>query len=249
MTENSFTKEEETYWCRFDKVNTLKPIPGIYILYCVTSGKYYVGESLNIRKRFYQHINSKKQLIHKVIKRRGIDNFLYYIEYFPDFKKSDLLLIEEFLIVKYNSLVPNGYNICERGSDQSDRICSDKTREKMSNARLGMKLSESIKGKISKAHTGRKLSSDHKSKISNSRIGAKLSDITKGKISKARKGVRGKPLTDEHKEKLRQSKLGKKHSEEHIRKCAESRIGRKYSDETKKKMSESRKRYLESNTK
>lgn len=232
MIENSYS-DENTYWCKFDNIYNLKPIPGIYILYCITSGKYYIGETINIKKRMGEHMRSKNQLIHKVIKRRGLENFLYYIEYFPNFKKEDLLPIEESLIIKYNSLVPNGYNICEKGSDQTNRVFSEEHKRKMSEAKIGKKLSEYTKSKISKSHTGRKLSDSHKQRISQSNLGKKMSDESKEKISNSSKGVGRKPLTEEHKNNISKSRKGKKHSEEHIKNFVASRIGKKYSKKPK----------------
>lgn len=143
-------------WIPLNETDNLKTLPGIYILYCISNKKYYVGETLNIKTRMYQHINSKQQLIHKAINKHKIDNFLYYVEYFPHISKSELIIMEECLIQKCNSLIPNGYNICPKGQDQSGKVVSDDTRRKMSNAKKGLIRNPEHQAKINLSNTGKK---------------------------------------------------------------------------------------------
>jgi predicted GIY-YIG superfamily endonuclease len=114
-----------------DKFNKLA---GIYIIKNLINGKIYVGETLNIHKRMCEHRTKKKNgyLIHKAFTKYGIDKFEVYVEYFPNFSKTDLWDIEEQLILKFDSITPNGYNICSRGEGPTGLKHSEKSKEQMS---------------------------------------------------------------------------------------------------------------------
>jgi group I intron endonuclease len=98
-------------------IDNFEKLPGVYIIKNLINGKYYIGESLNIKNRISQHCKGTSQIFHKAIKKYGINNFEVYVEYLQDFNKSDLIELEECLIIKYNSVSPKGYNICLKGSD------------------------------------------------------------------------------------------------------------------------------------
>lgn len=66
------------------KKNKIISLPGIYYFKNKINNKYYIGQAINIRKRFYSHIaqiNKKndKYPIYKAILKYGIDNFEYGI--------------------------------------------------------------------------------------------------------------------------------------------------------------------------
>jgi len=148
-------------------------LPGVYIIKNIINGKEYVGESINIYHRLYLHrTKDRRQVISKAIHKYGIENFTVYVEYLPNFKKNDLLLIEEHLIRSINSLSPSGYNICAIGKDcPSRRGIPRPPRSKT----WCDNLSKGLKGRI--------ISEKTKQKMSLSRIGKPLSDITREKIS------------------------------------------------------------------
>lgn len=157
-------------------------LPGVYIIKNMVNNKLYVGESVNIWHRMYMHRNKdRKQVISKAISKYGIENFEVYVEYFPNFNKHELLIIEENLIKNLKCLYPNGYNICSVGQEcpsrkgisrpprtktwcenlskgLKGRIISDSTKIKMSKNRLGKRLSPETRMKISLKHKGRKKS-------------------------------------------------------------------------------------------
>jgi group I intron endonuclease len=107
-------------------------LSGIYIIKNLINGKVYVGESFNIHKRIKEHKTQKKLIIHSALKKYGIDNFEVYVEYLPDFSKNDRLDLEEQLIIKFDSIAPNGYNICSRGEGSTGLKMSPESRLKMS---------------------------------------------------------------------------------------------------------------------
>lgn len=92
----------------------------IYLIKNSANGKVYVGQTIQpVERRFKQHLKlpkaSQRQLIYKAIDKYGKDKFSYeiLIEGIDNYK--DLNELEELYIIKYNSMVPNGYNLCPGG--------------------------------------------------------------------------------------------------------------------------------------
>lgn len=112
-------------------------LPGIYIIKNLINGKVYVGESVNVKQRMRKHKTVYCQVVHNAFKKHGMENFDVYVEYLPNFKKTDLVTLEEELIIKFNCLSPNGYNILNKGSNWSGQQHSEETKKKMSNDRSG----------------------------------------------------------------------------------------------------------------
>lgn len=90
-----------------------KHVIGIYKITNTKDGKVYIGKSINIRKRWLQHIydsrrGRNKYLLHRAINKHGIDNFTFEIlEEVPLLKLSEM---EFYYIKKYDS-INTGYNI------------------------------------------------------------------------------------------------------------------------------------------
>ena len=88
---------------------------GIYKFTNNINGKSYIGQSVNIERRYKEHKNRKNEnsLFHEAIKEYGFDSF--------DFSIVETCSIEElndkeiFYIKEYNTLTPNGYNASEGG--------------------------------------------------------------------------------------------------------------------------------------
>lgn len=103
------------------------------------NGKQYIGQTINPEQRFKQHKSSAfnkndkdyEAPLHRAFRKYGYENFTYEIlmeEYNNDI---DLLnLIESYYIQKYNSKIPNGYNILDGGKN-SEREYSEESKEKM----------------------------------------------------------------------------------------------------------------------
>lgn len=88
---------------------------GIYKFTNKINGKSYIGQSTNIERRHKEHKyrNGENTLFHKAIKEYGFDNFDFsIIEYCSADELNDK---EVFYIKKYNTLIPNGYNVSEGG--------------------------------------------------------------------------------------------------------------------------------------
>ena len=154
----------------------------VYLGENLITGTKYIGEHFtnNINDNY---LGSGKR-IKKAIKKYGKNNFKKTIlEFFPN--KEDAYKAQEFYIKKYNTLHPNGYNICKFGGSN---IITELTRDK-----------------LSKAGKKRVLTEEHKNKIRNT---------NKSQIpwNKGKKGLQSH--SEEVKANMRLKHLGKKMSEE-----------------------------------
>jgi group I intron endonuclease len=201
-------------------------IGGIYKIQNVVNGKCYIGSAKSFKTRFRKHKNVLVKNAHHSIKlqrswnKHGEDAFVF--QPIIICKPKDLLFYEQQAIDAYNSYY-KGYNATIRASSA-----------------IGVKRSDETKNKISVAKKGIKLSDQHKQSISDGNKGRIHSDETKEKLRLAHTGIK---KTQPHVEKMRQANLGKKYSNETKAKVSASLIGNKralgnvLSAETKEKMS------------
>lgn len=91
-------------------------ITGIYRIYCVITGKSYIGQSKDIEKRWQEHDNLLKKGKHhskslqKDYNKYGDAFFIKeIIKLYPYYDKNTLNKIENFYICYYNSYY-KGYN-------------------------------------------------------------------------------------------------------------------------------------------
>jgi group I intron endonuclease len=160
----------------------------------------YVGQTImDLNERWRQHCkpNSNCRYLKSSIKKYGVDSF--------EFKlicvcfDNDLDKYECFYMNKYNTIVPNGYNLREGGnSGKHHEETKIKISETLKNRtdiirgkpQLGKPHTEEIKNKISKTLTGRKLSSETKDKLKKINIKHNVFKIDKetGEILETFKG-------------------------------------------------------------
>jgi group I intron endonuclease len=182
----------------------------VYVTTNIISGKQYVGDrSCNGDPYKDQYLGSGLNIV-KAIKKYKKENFKKEILEFFD-SKQDAFDGQEKYINKFNTLIPNGYNISPLGGHNAMGCLSEETKKK---------ISESNKGKHYK----------------NGMYGKKMSEFAKAKIKKAKTGT---TLSKETKKKISESNKGKKHTEEYKKLMSEKLKGRKFSEETLKKMSNS----------
>jgi len=174
---------------------------GIYGLRNKINGKWYIGQSADIEKRWlraYKRLDCKKQRkIYAALQKYGYDNF-------------DKIVLEKCLVdhlddreehwVKHYDCVENGYNCTEGGRGGN---LSAETRRLMSNAqkikpttekmilshknRLGTKATDETRRKMSLSHTGKKLSEMQKEKIGFAHRGMKRKEGSGKNISESLK--------------------------------------------------------------
>lgn len=92
---------------------------GIYKITNRINGKVYIGQSVNIQQRWYQHKSSFKNgntLLYQAIRKYGLENFCFeIIEECPQEKLNEK---EIYWIDYYNSFnYENGYNMTPGGSE------------------------------------------------------------------------------------------------------------------------------------
>ena len=95
---------------------------GIYKITNLINNKSYIGQSINIEKRWYEHRyksqceddRSFNSILHIAFRKYGIDNFKF--EILEELKTVEQLdKKEQYYIKLYNTITPNGYNILEGG--------------------------------------------------------------------------------------------------------------------------------------
>lgn len=196
------------------------------IIYCIlnkTDGKFYIGSAVNYTYRWRQHkhelasgSHKNPYLQHAYNKHWGSINFEFMIiEHVAN--KENLLVREQWWFDITHCWKPEiGYNIC---SVAGSMIGTTQTKEHIAkrNRNRSFVVSEETKQQISIANKGRKLTIETRKKMSDAkkgkqyRLGTKTSDETKKKLSEAGKG---RPMSENTKRKLLESKLGKPRSEE-----------------------------------
>ena len=89
---------------------------GIYKIENLINHKIYIGQSIEIERRFQKHLNANDDfLIHKALRKYGKVSFSFQI--LEECKLAELDEREQFWINYYNSLIPNGYNMIQGGSN------------------------------------------------------------------------------------------------------------------------------------
>jgi len=198
----------------------MEKISGIYKIINKVNGKYYVGSSKNIKRRFYIH----KYCLNK---NDHVNDHLQYAwnKYGAD--SFEFLILESNIPSDQLDIVEQKYlDVIEIKREESYNISliagkvemSDATRKKMSMSHMGEKnhnfgnhKTEETRKKISIANTGKIHSEEARRKISQSNMGHLVSEETRRKISKKNAiSQLGKKRSEETKEKKRQQTAGKK---------------------------------------
>jgi len=172
----------------------------IYKIVNKQTNKTYVGQTVqDLDERWRQHKQqtSNCRYLKSAIKKYGIENF--------DFKlicicfDNDLDKYECYYMKKYNTIVPDGYNLKEGGnSGRHNEETKKKISETLKNKtdiiylkpQLGKPHTDEVKNKISKSLKGKQLSKESIEKRKNtvSQYDANVRKEINNKISKAKKG-------------------------------------------------------------
>ena len=97
-------------------------ITGIYMIKNLKNGKVYIGQSVDVRSRWYAHKNDLRKKSHKNIKlqnawnKYGEENFSF--EVILTCPKEELNYNEKYYVTKYNSY-KEGYNMTLGGNDNT----------------------------------------------------------------------------------------------------------------------------------
>lgn len=154
----------------------------IYVIINIINKKIYVGQTIqSLKQRFNRHswkCNKSRSAISSAIHKYGKENFdiilLEQCSSIEELNKQEL-----YWINKLNSLSPYGYNLKSSVDGKGS-------------------LSKETKDKISKANKGRKVSLETREKLRISHLGYKVSEDTKIKLSKYWSGIRPSKLAQEN---------------------------------------------------
>lgn len=171
-------------------------------------GLVYIGQSVNIEKRFIQYKNPSpsQSKIFNSIKKYGYNNHSFEIVEICEINK--LNDRERFWQDFYNVL-SCGLNCRTTSAKDKSGILSNTTKSKISQSRKGIKSlwlnSEERSLKISNSLTGKKLSEEHKLSLSKAQTGLKRS---KEAIKKSVDSRAGFKMPNEAKNKISESQKG-----------------------------------------
>ena len=248
---------------RLDMNILARKVSGIYEIRNTINGHCYIGSSVNIQKRWNEHIRDLSANKHHSIylqrawNKYGLDCFEFnVIEQCFFFA---LILREQYYI---NSCSPE-YNIAKDA--KSPMLGRPSWNKGGSSWAKGKSFSDEHKRKMSEASRGKSHTSEHTQKIADAKRGKHPSDETRKKMSdagKAREHRSGYKLSEETRKKISLSLLGNKYSvgrispnkgktglpkasDETRRKMSETRKGKAHSEEAKKNMSDAKKKWWE----
>lgn len=143
----------------------------IYCYHCISTGKKYIGQTINEKHRKSTHICKAKTdcnfLFYRAVRKYGWENFIYGI--IDTFDENWLNEKEIYFIEKYDTF-NNGYNTTVGGEGSRGRVRTEEELKKFSQKMKGRKKTEEHKSKISKAHLdlnkkGIPLSEEHKKNL------------------------------------------------------------------------------------
>lgn len=195
---------------------------GIYQIKSLQSGNIYIGQSMNMPKRWNQHLLALRRGKHysrhlqSAYLKYGVNNFefkpLIYCEQF------ELTRYEQYFVdtlkPEYNTHTecvdsPLGTKRPESASKISAKLKgitrSPETRAKMSKSQKGKTRSAELKKRFSEMRKGRPHTEEEKKKISAALKGRIVSPEHARKLALANVGKHSKPLSKEHKQKVSSS--------------------------------------------
>lgn len=219
-------------------------------IYCITNtinGKKYIGQSINIKRRFTQHKRAVEKMrkgecfiMHRSMAKNGLDKFTFEVLLYAT-DREYMNLMEQKCIEKFNTLHPNGYNLNTGG--QCPIAISDISRQKMMGRtpwNKGLKMSADFGIKVSKAKKGKP-----------GRKGFTVSEEQKKKHSEFMKGRvppnKGVPLTEEQKAKLRGHDKSYTKTPEYRKMMSEALKKRVFTPEHRAKIAETKRKKAELN--
>lgn len=113
----------------------------IYKITNIINKTMYIGQTINLEDRWkkHKHFNSNCRYLKYAINKYGIDNFKF--ELICICFDEDMNKLEIEYMKKYNTLVPNGYNLREGGNSGKHNI---ETKKKIGDSLRGRKITNPI---------------------------------------------------------------------------------------------------------
>ena len=163
------------------------PICGIYMIINNLTGEQYIGQSIDILRRYKEHLRPKSRgsrQLHKDVQRMGKSNFIFII--LEECSEKMLGEREEHYIRFFHPYYNKSLGPGQKGlkcSEYAKSIIGRKTKERWEN-KSDEEKAEIIKRLKSLEHaTGYHLSEEARKKISDKRKGQKASPETRKKLS------------------------------------------------------------------
>lgn len=221
---------------------------GVYMIKNMKSGKFYIGSSVNIEKRFIIHKHYLRQNKHPNPKlqyswnKHGEEHFIFNI---IEVTNPEQAMEREQFWIDNTSCINIGYNIAEIASaPMLGKRHSEESRKKMSEALKGKKKSKEHIEIMSKNRIGKKASQESKERMRLAQLKrGPTSDETRRKLSEASKNR--PPCSEETKLKISVAAKNRKPPSEETRlkwsialKGNKNGLGHKWSKEDKEKMSQ-----------
>jgi group I intron endonuclease len=165
-------------------------LSGVYMIKCISTDKYIIGETGNVKKRLAYHIQNLKGNRHENLylqnawNKYGEDKFSYHVLEYCDF--SECKIREDYYCKLYDSHNHDkGFNLRPTGIDLKSKFPQE-TKDKI---KKSLQTSEKFKNRDSgKGMRGKKHSEKTKLQMSTSAKGRVVSKETKEKLSKSLKG-------------------------------------------------------------
>lgn len=193
----------------------LKGKSGIYCIVNHETGKFYVGQTVNLEKRKSEHFWRLRKGTHANVHMQRAYNinpkaFEFRVIEFCDIDKLDE---REIFFINQLKAMGKGYNLCEGGHSTRGRKCTDETKKKISIAKKGRMTPEDIKKRTEY------LIAYNKSAIARERRSARMKSIpswNKGrpcpewKKKQVSEKLKDRTITEEHKQKLCELYQGEK---------------------------------------
>ncbi len=219
-----------------------KKIIGIYMITCIANHKRYIGQSIDIKRRFNQHRRKPPRQMREDFERFGVDAFKF--EILEECAPNELDKKETACM---NELQPE-YNIKTEGCG-----ISDEAREKLRKLKTGVKRPD-ISRQVKCVETGEVFESIRAAakwcNVPNSNIVIPLKgkgrtaggyhwiytdEDEEAQLERIRQMPEGRQRTEESKEKQRQAMTGRKHTPEHCEKIRQSHLGQGWKSSTYEK--------------
>lgn len=169
---------------------------GIYKIINTVNNKVYIGSTTNLSRRQKDHFRNLSERKHpnthlqSAVNKYGIEKFQFII--IEQCENKQLLTKEQHYIDIFNSYI-HGYNMCPDAKSTLGRKHSELAKKKMSLSRIGKPghthtVSKETREKLSIAHKGKKLSPEHITKITVNLSQRTISDKTRKKLSLSKIG-------------------------------------------------------------
>lgn len=130
----------------------------VYLRTNLVNGKQYVGQTNDFKKKEFDWKCLTTKYANKTLtedrQKYGLENFRTEILAEAE-TREEAWVLEQKYIKEFGSKYPSGYNMCDGGKTSKGSIFTNETKQNMSKAHIGKKLTEEQKRKISKTLAGK----------------------------------------------------------------------------------------------